>query len=140
MSPWQWHDLKQKYTYTDDLIKSLVDQGKYEFTLTGKFEDIMGNDISVEYDELSSSGKRAVDHIAPSEGRGPRDAQPQDDPVKPLISVDFKPQPGDPEPVNPTPPVVKIKVLKEKNMPQIPSKGISLFSYLVKRQVAESPH
>ena len=119
----------QKYTYTDDLINSLVDQGKHEFTLTGKFADVMGNDISVEYDELSSSGKRAADHIAPTAGRGPGDAQraPQDEPAKPVTSVDFKPQPGDPEPVNPTPPVVKIKVLKEKNMPQIPSEDISLF-------------
>ena len=93
--------------------------------------------------QFSSSGQRDADHIAPTgEGHGSRDANPvpQDDPAKPVISVNFKPQPGDPEPVNPTPPVVKIKVLKEKNMPQIPSKGISLFSYLVKRQVAESPH
>ena len=115
--------MKQKYGYANSLINNLVNEGKYEFTLTGKFEDIIGNDASIEF--YGSSSTRGD---VPAEADAPQAA----DPDKP---VEFAPQPGDPAPVNPAPPKVDIHVPKERNMPDIKGK-IGDCNYLQKSNYA----
>jgi len=106
-APWQWHNMKQKYSYANSLINNLVNEGKYEFTLTGKFEDIIGNDASIEfYGSSSTQGDEPVVADDPQTA----------DSGKP---VKFTPQPGDPAPVNPAAPKVDIAVPNENNMPDV---------------------
>lgn len=47
LHPWQWHAMKQKYPSAQTTIDSLIDEKFYEFTLTGQFEDIVGNHVEV---------------------------------------------------------------------------------------------
>jgi len=48
-APWQWNVMMQKYPHAESVIASLTKEGNYEFILTGKFEDVMGNDASIHY-------------------------------------------------------------------------------------------
>ena len=48
-APWQWNVMMQKYPHAENVIASLTKEGNYEFILTGKFEDVMGNDASIHY-------------------------------------------------------------------------------------------
>ena len=102
--------MKQKYSYANSLINNLVNEGKYEFTLTGKFEDIIGNDASIEF-----YGSSSTQGDEPAVANDPQTAD-SGEPVK------FTPQPGDPAPVNHAPPKVDIHVPKERNMPDIKGK------------------
>ena len=111
-APWQWHNVKQRYSHAENLINNLVSEGKYEFTLTGKFEDIMGSDASIHWvGDPTPAGKRDAESVSETDST---------DTEKP---VEFKPQEGDPAPVNPAPPVVKIKMPKEINNPRIAGMG-----------------
>ena len=47
MRPWQWSNMKSKYSYAQSLINNLCDEKRYEFTLTGKFEDVIGNKLRI---------------------------------------------------------------------------------------------
>ena len=102
--------MKQRWSHANTLIKNLVNEGKYEFTLTGKFEDIIGNDASVHFFGSEKTKKR---------DSSPLPQKKSADPEKP---VEFIPQPGDPAPVNPPPPIVNIKIPNEANNPNIPGK------------------
>ena len=39
--------MKNRYSYGQSLINNLVDERRYEFTLTGKFEDVIGNSLKI---------------------------------------------------------------------------------------------
>ena len=109
-SPWQWLIMKEKYSNAKTLIEDLVNEAKYEFTLNGKFEDVIGTNAAI--------------HFGPSESiqgkRDPAVTAPQaDDPDKP---IKFQTQPKIPAPVNPEPPVVRISIPDERNMPDIKGK------------------
>ena len=39
--------MKNKHTYAQGVINSLCDEKRYEFTLTGKFEDVIGNHFKI---------------------------------------------------------------------------------------------
>ena len=107
--------MRQKYSYAQSLINNLVNKGKYEFTLSGKFEDVIGNDASIHFFGTTSTGKRDADPI------------PQADPA-PDKYVEFKPSPYDPAPIDPPPPIVEIKGPEERNLPTIEGKKILLHS------------
>ena len=85
-----------------------MNEGKYEFTLSGKFEEVIGNDASIQFEGEPITGKREANPISQD-----------DEPNLPLEAVGYKPQPGDPAQVNPLPPVVTINIPKENNMPKI---------------------
>ena len=38
--------MKNRYSYAQSLINNLCDEKRYEFTLTGKFEDVIGNKLN----------------------------------------------------------------------------------------------
>ncbi|XP_028394008.1 uncharacterized protein LOC114518245 [Dendronephthya gigantea] len=58
MRPWQWTDMKNRYTSAQSIINTLVDEKLYEFTLTGKFEDVIGQHAEVQWKSESLSGKK----------------------------------------------------------------------------------
>ena len=113
--PWQWNELRQYYSSdSEKSIDNLINEAKYEFTLSGKIEDVVGNYISVEFEDGTLEyGEEVV---------AKRDV----DPTKQVESqvhkkpIEFTTQPGDPAPVNPSPPVVKIEIPDESNNPRIP--------------------
>ena len=39
--------MKNRYSYGQSLINNLADERRYEFTLTGKFEDVIGNSLKI---------------------------------------------------------------------------------------------
>ena len=45
--PWQWSNMKNRYSSAQSVINSLCDEKRYEFTLTGKFEDVVGNQFNI---------------------------------------------------------------------------------------------
>jgi hypothetical protein len=40
--PWLWSAMKNRYQNAQGVINALTDEKRYEFTLTGKFEDVIG--------------------------------------------------------------------------------------------------
>ena len=40
--PWEWSDMKSRYPRAKNIINNLCDEKRYEFILTGKFEDVIG--------------------------------------------------------------------------------------------------
>lgn len=114
-APWDWYTMKQQYSSAKIIIANLVNTGKYEFTLSGQFEDIVGTSAHLHFfNEISTrrTSKRDADPV------------PQDDPASSVKSVEFTPQPGDPAPPHPQPPVVEIKAPDESNLPRVESKII----------------
>ncbi|XP_001639919.2 aerolysin [Nematostella vectensis] len=65
--PWQWHDMTSRYQYAQSLINQLADERLYEFTLTGQFEDVVGQDASVLWKTVSLNGKRRVEEVFPTD-------------------------------------------------------------------------
>ena len=53
MHPWQWSDMKNRYSSAQAIINALVDEKLYEFTLTGKFEDVVGKGFQVFHCHIS---------------------------------------------------------------------------------------
>ena len=58
MYPWQWHNMKQKYSYARSVINLLTNEKYYEFTLTGQFEDVHGVRADLQWKNLNR--KRGV--------------------------------------------------------------------------------
>ena len=52
-SPWLWHLLKQKISYSQTVLNSLTDESLYEFELHGKFRDVAGLDFNVQWDDVA---------------------------------------------------------------------------------------
>jgi len=46
--PWLWSEMMGHYKYAKGTIDSLTDEGWYEFTLTGTFEDISGQNADIQ--------------------------------------------------------------------------------------------
>lgn len=97
--PWQWHDVKQKYSSAQRVINTLVDEKYYEFTLSGQFEDVLGTHADIQWHSLTS--KRSV----------------------PL--QDTAPNPKDPPRVFPKPPEVEIFKNRNKEKPAVPNQRAS---------------
>ena len=53
MYPWQWHNMKQKYSYARSVINLLTNEKYYEFTLTGQFEDVHGVRADLQWKNLN---------------------------------------------------------------------------------------
>ncbi|XP_005112200.1 uncharacterized protein LOC101845516 [Aplysia californica] len=47
--PWMWADMKANNRDSQSVIDSLTKEGRYEFTLTGRFEDVQGKDVRVQW-------------------------------------------------------------------------------------------
>ena len=72
MYPWQWHNMKQKYSYARSVINQLTNEKYYEFTLTGQFEDVHGVRADLQWKNLNRKRglpKRelALEHDLPEE-------------------------------------------------------------------------
>ncbi|XP_059165144.1 uncharacterized protein LOC131947824 [Physella acuta] len=50
--PWLWNDMATAYPGARDLIGYLSDEKRYVFILTGKFEDVVGTQVQVRWDEI----------------------------------------------------------------------------------------
>ena len=48
-APWQWNAMKQRHPHAQNVINSLTKEKFYEFKLTGKFVDVIGNDALIHY-------------------------------------------------------------------------------------------
>ena len=64
MYPWQWHNMKQKYSYARSVINLLTNEKYYEFTLTGQFEDVHGVRADLQWKNLNR--KRGVPEWEPA--------------------------------------------------------------------------
>ena len=56
--PWLWSEMKNRYSGAQSVINSLTDERRYEFTLTGKFEDVIGQHAEVQWKTENLSGKK----------------------------------------------------------------------------------
>ena len=107
--------MKQRYDDAQYYIDQLTDEGHYEFTLTGKFEDVVGNDADIEYSEIDDGDKRDIhpksrDTHPKSKAHARDDNTDSEDDESDMEPIKFVPQPGDPPPINPPPPKVEIKM------------------------------
>ncbi|XP_005096128.1 aerolysin-like [Aplysia californica] len=112
--PWLWADMKQRYTYGQNVINRLTREGRYEFTLTGKFDDVAGNDVQIQWGEpypMLGRHKRSAHAHATGSARvsdkAPHkvvihDAEVE---VKKVVATE---KPGDPPSEFPPPPVVAL--------------------------------
>ena len=64
MYPWQWHNMKQKYSYARSVINLLTNEKYYEFTLTGQFEDVHGVRADLQWKNLNR--KREIPEWEPT--------------------------------------------------------------------------
>ena len=64
MYPWQWHNMKQKYSYARSIINLLANEKYYEFTLTGQFEDVHGVRADLQWKNLNR--KREITEWEPT--------------------------------------------------------------------------
>jgi len=79
--PWEWSEMMGRYEPAEGVINSLTDEYWYEFTLTGTFEDISGQNADIQW------------------SKGSKDE-----------STNESTEKKDPPRVFPPPPVVKIKL------------------------------
>ncbi|XP_005097555.1 uncharacterized protein LOC101859480 [Aplysia californica] len=56
--PWLWADMEARYSNARELIESLSDEGRYEFFLNGKFDDISGKDVQIKWNDAGSARRR----------------------------------------------------------------------------------
>ncbi|XP_059171451.1 uncharacterized protein LOC131952696 [Physella acuta] len=91
--PWLWNDMANAYSSARSLIKYLSNEDLYVFTLTGKFEDVVGKNVDVRWDEI------------PNASPGP------DKQVTKTGSSVARAGPSD-KPTSPEPPKVEIKLLE----------------------------
>ncbi|XP_059144925.1 aerolysin-like [Physella acuta] len=47
--PWLWNDLTNAYTDVEYLINSLCNENQYTFTITGRFDDVIGKNVEVKW-------------------------------------------------------------------------------------------
>ncbi|EDO41900.1 predicted protein [Nematostella vectensis] len=61
MRPWEWHEMKARYSHAQILINALTDESKYEFTLTGQFEDVIGHHVDIHWSTTSLKVPRGLE-------------------------------------------------------------------------------
>jgi len=47
--PWEWINMKQRWTYAGTVIDKLTKEKNYQFTLRGKFEDVQGYKVEIRW-------------------------------------------------------------------------------------------
>jgi hypothetical protein len=52
--------MKSRYPYAQGVINTLTNQGWYEFTLNGQFEDVIGQYADIQWKTGRLSGKRSL--------------------------------------------------------------------------------
>ncbi|XP_059176561.1 uncharacterized protein LOC131956155 [Physella acuta] len=62
--PWLWNDMANAYPGARSLIKYLSNEDLYVFTLTGKFEDVVGKHVEVRWDEIPNPSKGEEKEVA----------------------------------------------------------------------------
>jgi len=60
--PWDWLDMKDRWTYAGTVIDKLTKKKKYLFTLSGKFEDVQGYRVDIDWKSspLNPSRRREI--------------------------------------------------------------------------------
>ncbi|XP_035829236.1 uncharacterized protein LOC101856550 [Aplysia californica] len=60
--PWRWAEMRAQYGSAQAVINSLSSEGRYEFTLTGTFEDVYSNNVQISWDKISheQEGQRSL--------------------------------------------------------------------------------
>lgn len=64
MHPWQWNNVKQRYSSAQSVINHLTSEGYYEFPLSGQFEDVSGIRADIQWKTMN--GKREVSEWTPA--------------------------------------------------------------------------
>jgi len=82
--PWMWYEMKARYPQTETLINELADDSRYTFHLSGKFEDVSGNDLTLVYEDVTPEPEVPLVISEVEEGNGAAvlvaEAQPHDPP------------------------------------------------------------
>ena len=93
MLPWLWTEMKNRYSGAQDVINLLTDERRYEFTLTGKFDDVIGQHAEVRWTtenldrkKRSLIGKQPLDEEGFSESLSDEDP-PETFPAPPVVTI-----------------------------------------------------
>ncbi|XP_059142606.1 uncharacterized protein LOC131930211 [Physella acuta] len=99
--PWLWSDMINAHPSASSLISGLSDEGVYQFTLSGKFDDVIGKNADFHWDAVTL-GKREVTLDESTNST--------DDNIYQESTHIARPLPQDKPPVEPEPPKVDIGV------------------------------
>ncbi|CAL1542972.1 unnamed protein product [Lymnaea stagnalis] len=50
--PWLWRDMEHAYPDAQDRINALINEDRFVFTLTGRFEDVVGKKVDIHWDTI----------------------------------------------------------------------------------------
>ncbi|XP_059149567.1 uncharacterized protein LOC131936552 [Physella acuta] len=109
MSPWEWDAMLRKYPHAVRVIDRLVNENRYEFQLTGYFEDIFGKNANLEWSEMRKR-KRST-------------AVFDEKPISPVNHVIAKEGVNDPASLNHFPPELNIPRVRPTERDHIPASG-----------------
>ncbi|XP_059140356.1 aerolysin-like [Physella acuta] len=104
--PWLWNDMTNSYPEARDLINELCDDRRYAFTITGRFDDVIGKHAEFRWDAV-----RLARRSAENEKNAP-----DDDEIFQTSKHVARPLPGDIPPVSLEPPKINIAVKNETNV------------------------
>ncbi|XP_048586611.1 aerolysin-5-like [Nematostella vectensis] len=144
MRPWEWHEMKARYSNAQPLINALTDESKYEFTLTGQFEDVIGHHVDIHWSTTSLKVPRGFEetlaetHFPKIKGTSPKRVFPKSPKgrlsmSKPhilplLLNINYDDPDNnvdgnttDPPRVFPEPPKVDISIKEPQKIPHVPN-------------------
>ncbi|EDO29913.1 predicted protein [Nematostella vectensis] len=144
MRSWEWHEMKARYSHAQTLINALTDESKYEFTLTGQFEDVIGHHVDIHWSTTSLKVPRGLErtlaetHFPKIKGTSPKRVFPKPPAERlsmsksqtlPLIlninyddpDTNVHGNMTDPPRVSPKPPKVDISIKEPQNIPHVPN-------------------
>ncbi|XP_059145004.1 uncharacterized protein LOC131932151 [Physella acuta] len=109
--PWLWNDMKNAYPNAQNFINDLSNENRYVFTITGRFDDVIGKHAEFRWDSVSV-GRRSDD----VEDTGP-------DEIFQNSTHVAKPLPNDVPPVTLKPPHVDVTVKNQVKLEQLKPSG-----------------
>ncbi|XP_048576422.1 uncharacterized protein LOC5514381 [Nematostella vectensis] len=144
MRPWEWHEMKARYSHAQTLINALTDESKYEFTLTGQFEDVIGHHVDIHWSTTSLKVPRGLERTlaethfpkikrTSSKRVFPKPPEERLSMSKPhilplLLNINYDDPDNnvhgnmtDPPRVFPTPPKVDISIKEPQKIPHVPN-------------------